>query len=228
MLRWTTLTDYRLLPEGKEYSLKLTGDPIYERLVRDGLEALEVATESSAPMRLALPLGENEPEIRAFLERLRRHPFLHDELDESFCLHARPQPAVSRMAENLAGLIGGFVCDHPAYFRADAVVSVPPRGSKSDGGANDLAEHIAGLFAARLVEGLDVIDASALVAESIPSEDEPDGEQSDFWIRGDVTGLTILILDVFYGSGARLNLLGDRFRGAGADAVLGLVAYGPG
>lgn len=252
MSRVTLLHDFRLLPYGDGTLIKAFGDARYGRIVTDGLDALQLDYSIPEVMEWEVPGRTCEPELRRFLIRLRQHPILNLESatlmgmawDEEYT--ATPVDRItlaawdevkhlvkrletiqltSGYAERLAGLVCALVRDIPFLASVDCVAAAPlltrERLGKERGSG---IESLAGFIAARWVETFDRPDVSALVAcsKEALSKATATVNETTFAIRGDVTGVSVLLLDV-YCDREKLKFLSERIMGAGADAVYGLV-----
>ncbi len=93
MVEWSQLRDFRLLPAGGGYNLRLIGDPRYGKILSGAFDVLEIPFETTGDSRFWIEERQCEKTLRALLDLLRRAPFMEDALDESFCLAADlPEP----------------------------------------------------------------------------------------------------------------------------------------
>lgn len=252
MVRIALLHDFRILPSGEGYAIKAFGDWQYGKIITDGLDALKLDYSIPEPMEWEVHDRACDGVLRRFLMRLRRHPAIEIGLDaiigmawderavaapvdrHTLAVWDEVKHLVQRLesvkagagyAERLAGLVGALVRDIPFLQAVDCIAAAPFLAQERlDNTRGKGVETLAGFLAARWMETFDRPDVSSLIActqEALAKSTAPLNEFT-FAIRGDVTGVTLLLVDV-YSSLEKLKLLVEKFLGAGADAVYCLV-----
>jgi len=206
--------------------------------------------EKSLILRGKPPTG-GVAEIERFLALLRSTLTVEDSLDESHSLgHHKDEdetgglvrsqlgwlvkrakydrPSDSDARRRIVEALCRFVEAHPRYSRAEAVAAVPPREA---GGQGSLCQQVVGQIAKQL--GLAVIEVIRVSTrppqKDIVDDDRKKGverrianQKGSMAVADDVDGLSVVVIDDLYGSGASMAEAARALRDAGAAEVLGL------
>lgn len=188
--------------------------------------------------------------VEKFLHLLTQHVTIFDDFDECTVLgrhgawdpgtggYARtelgelvyrakpygPGDGDTRAADELVRRLEAFIGAHPTYARADAILPVPPSNpSKPYDLPRYLAQH--------LCERLSKVDGSRWVKKTRATrqqkevhtfQEKVENVDGAFEVSTQVRGLSVIVLDDLYQSGATINEVGRSVRAQGAGLVLGL------
>lgn len=128
-------------------------------------------------------------------------------------------------ALELAGWLHRWLTKHPRYFRANAIVPAPPGNPDK---SFDLPLFLADELSSRLHMPRYVCEKAKDMQQQKEVEQDlailRDNVNQKFRINTDLSGLTVVIIDDLYRSGATVAELVRACRVAGAQRVLSLVA----
>jgi hypothetical protein len=140
--------------------------------------------------------------------------------------YGRPPEADAR--GRITEALRRFIEGHPRYCRAKAIAAVPPREA---GGQGSLSQSVGAELAAQLgLTWIEIIRVSSRPPQKdIVDEDRKKGverrianQEDSMGVDDDVAGLSVVVMDDLYGSGASMREAARVLRDSGAKEVLGL------
>ena len=218
--------------------------PFQDRMHSAFPEAQVTRLERRDRISFELPDGRDRQDLEAYLRLLRLSVSILDAADESFAMGMhwyrdldrrsdlgelvyqaksyRRGSGNRRQANLLSERIVAWFESHPRYRRADAVAPIPPGNPDRD---YDLPSLMARRVAHTL--GLQLLQIGSAPRSPQKGRDEDLSRSAiagQFHVPHDLVGLTVVLLDDLYDSGATITEGTRALRAAGARAVLALTA----
>lgn len=129
----------------------------------------------------------------------------------------------------LVDLFGRFVSRHPRYGSAAAVAAVPPHSASGSRLSRHLAQGLAAACGMRLVpirRARETVQQKAITHEDrlAAVKQRVRNQKDSMAVEVALGGVSVVVVDELYGSGASMEEATRSLRQAGASCVLGLAA----